>query len=118
MQRTHTLTFYPRERPAAEDAFGGVAVNFGLAVATDVPANVQMRGGAVRQDDAGRRFDAAARAFVERGVLEIAHDMGVQVTSGPIPAPGRFIVLNVRDQGPGWDVEIDLDLTEEEFAAT
>lgn len=82
-------------------------------VASDVPANLQPLTGSVEQAAAGRAIEATWKGFVPDGTVA-AEDYGIDGKSGP-GMPRRFRVAQWGPQGEGWDSEMMLRQTPEEF---
>ena len=111
--RTHVVSFY---RPAGAGADPYAEPTAGafeaVAVAANVPANLQPLTGSVQQSAAGREIGATWKGFVPAGT-PVAEDFGVLVLSGP--GSRRFRVAQVGEQGAPWDTELMLAETAEVF---
>lgn len=113
MNRTHEVSIY--RKGFGDPDSEGMSVESYAVVEQAVGANLQPITGAVRPTPAGREVEAQWRGFVSAGT-DIQVDDGVLVTSGV--GPTRYKVTEVGDQGPPWDIELLLELTEERFDAT
>lgn len=126
MKETHRVTFYRRVAvipggsqfdPPSNPQGGWTALEPGGVAATFVPT-----AGDVRQTAAGREVRIAGTLFVHPSRLgqldaEVRPDDGVQIESGPVVAPARFIVAEARRLGGGrFSDEFDVESTEEVFA--
>lgn len=111
MERTHVVNIYS---PPAEDAdpYDATAGAWTL-VAEDIAANLEPLTGSVQQAAAGRAIEATWRGFVPDGTVA-AEDYGVEVLSGP-GAPRRFRIVQWGPLGAGFDSEMLLRQTPEEF---
>lgn len=83
-------------------------------VAADVQANLQPLTGSVQQAAAGRQLDASWSGFVPGGTAG-GQDYGIDGKSGP-GMPKRFRVRQWGELGEGWDTEMMLQVTPEQFA--
>lgn len=113
--RTHLVEVYRRgsavnARGRRTGAWEQVA-----GIADPLPANIEARSGAL--DEGPAAVDAVARwfAYLARPAVPVEEGDGIRVVDGF--GPPRFIVQFVADHGPGADLVLQLETTDEEFGA-
>lgn len=117
MKRTHRVAFYRPVEGQDPDTGRERQVYPDVPDAASVQANVQTGSGEVRRGSTGAVVERDGRAFVDRTTLDgflPEEDDGLRVEHGP--GAEHWEVVNVRDQGEGWDVELDLVLSQEAWA--
>lgn len=109
MRRTHRIRLYA---PPGVDADPYDSTDSAWTAGAETVANLQPLTGSVQQTAAGRAVGATWQGFVPAGVA-VEEDQGVLVLEGV--GPSRYRVRQVGEQGAGWDTELLLAETLEEF---